>query len=533
VIRRPPLDVIRLFEPHDHSLPGLLESRRRANPDAPFMLFRDRTWSRGEFAEATLRLAAGLRARGINAGDKVAVLSANHEAHVLLLFALARLNATLVPVNPTVTSPELQHVLSRTTVSAMAVTPESVDVARQALAACGSKAWLLDAVGEMTDLPSLAQLMETSGATELPVPDPQATCVIIFTSGSTGLPKGAMHSQRNFVLAGEANVARLWLQPEDRVMGIMPLFHTNAMFYSLAGAVAAGACFILVEKFSASTFWDMVVETGATTVNIIEAIGRILRARPRSEFRPEHGLESVYGVRSDMADCFRNEFGVAKLISGYGMTEIPGVCCVPWSGLDKVGSMGFIGQHPDPDMKWAEVRIVDDAGADVPDGSTGEIWVRHPIVMQGYIGDEEQTRATFQDGWFKTGDLVRRDPDGVYWFVSRKKDVIRRRGENISGLEIDMVVAQHPGVAEVAAIPVPAELGEDEVMVCVVRRTGHDPSEEDIRNWCKGRLSAIKVPRYVLFMDSLPHSPTHKVQKQALKAQAVELMTRARDFQIG
>ena len=136
MIRRPPLDVIRLFQPHDDSLPGLLESRRQANPAAPFMLFRDRTWSRGEFAEATLRLAAGLRARGIAAGDRVAVLSANHEAQVLLLFALARLNAALVPVNPTVTSPELQHVLNRTTVSAMAVTPETVDVARQALAAC-------------------------------------------------------------------------------------------------------------------------------------------------------------------------------------------------------------------------------------------------------------------------------------------------------------------------------------------------------------------------------------------------------------
>ena len=530
MIRRPPFDVIRLFKPHDQSLPGLLESRRQADPDAPFLLFRNRTWTRDEFSQASRRLAAGLQSRGIKSGDRVAIICTNHEAQVLLLFALAHLNASLVLVGPGSTSAELQHVLNKTAVSAIAVTSETIEVTRQAVASSGSDAWLIDAFGELTGIDSLAQLMNHAGDAVLPQPDAQATCLIIFTSGSTGLPKGAMHSQRNFVLAGEANVARLWLQPEDRVMTIMPLFHTNAVFYSLAGSVAAGACCILIEKFSASTFWDTAVETGATTVNIIEAIGRILRARPRSEFRKEHRFESVYGVRSDMADCFRNEFGIPKLISGYGMTEIPGVCCVPWTGLDKVGSMGYIGQHPDPDMNWAEVRIVDDAGNDVPDGTAGEIWVKHPIVMKGYIGDEEQTRATFQDGWFKTGDLVRRDPDGVFWFVSRKKDVIRRRGENISAMEIDMVIARHPGVSEVAAIPVPAELGEDEVMVCVVKRVGENPSEEDIRDWCQEHLSAIKVPRYVLFMESLPHSPTHKVVKQALKSQAVELKAKARDF---
>ena len=140
------------------------------------------------------------------------------------------------------------------------------------------------------------------------------------------------------------------------------------------------------------------------------------------------------------------------------MTEIPGVCCNPFEGPNKHGSMGPVGRHPDPNRPWAECKVVDDSGNEVGDGVTGELWVRHPIVMLGYFRDPEQTRAAFRGGWFMTGDLVTRDADGYYTFVTRKKDIIRRRGENIAGAEIDRVILSHPGVFEVAAVPVPSEL---------------------------------------------------------------------------
>jgi crotonobetaine/carnitine-CoA ligase len=532
--RRTPLEVTRLYAAHGQTLPSLLVSRAQQSPDAPFMLFADKTWSRQSFLAATRRLAHGLAARGVMEGDRVAIAAPNHEAHVLLLFALAQLNAAMVPINPASNGAEMEYVLRRSSVSLVVVAPSTLQVVREAIATLDARPDLVDITGDAEGLPTLAELMEEraeeGAVAALPTAKADATCLVIFTSGSTGFPKGVMHSQRNFVLAGEANVSRLWLQPEDRVLTVMPLFHTNALFYSLAGSCAAGACLVLLERFSASTFWDTAVRTGATTVNFIEAIGRILKARPRSEFRPEHRIDCVYGARADIQDCFRDEFRIQHLISGFGMTEIPGVCCVPWEGPQKAGSMGLLGRHPDPEMPWAQARIVGDDGRDVAVGEPGEFWVRHPIVMQGYLGDPDQTRDAFQDGWFKTGDLVRQDADGVYWFVTRKKDIIRRRGENISGAELDRIIAEHPDVFEVAAVPVPSELGEDEVLACVVMRPHGHLSEEELHRWCQQHLTPIKVPRYILFMDSLPHTPTHKVAKQALKDSAVALQHRARDF---
>jgi crotonobetaine/carnitine-CoA ligase len=176
---------------------------------------------------------------------------------------------------------------------------------------------------------------------------------------------------------------------------------------------------------------------------------------------------------------------------------------------------------------------VDEEGRDVADGEPGELIVRTPIVMQGYYRDPEQTAAAFRDGWFLTGDLVRRDPDGFYYFVARKKDIIRRKGENIAGAELDRVVGMHPGVAEAAAIPVPAELGEDEILIAVVRKAGADVTAGEIGRWCGEHLAPVKVPRYVVFVESLPHTPTHRVAKFPLRldptllARAVDLLGEA------
>jgi len=231
-----------------------------------------------------------------------------------------------------------------------------------------------------------------------------------------------------------------------------------------------------------------------------------------------------------MEATFRDEFKIPHLIGGYGMTEIPGVTCNPVEGLRKAGSMGPVGRHPDPSRAWAQCRVVDDEGRDIGVNEEGELLVKTPIVMQGYFRDPEQTREAFVDGWFRTGDLVRRDEDGYFFFVARKKDIIRRRGENIAGAELDRVIGSHPAVHEAAAIAVPAELGEDEVLVAVVLKPAHHASAEDIAQWCRERLAPQKVPRYVLFVDDLPHTPTHKVAKAVLKKEPM-LKERAVDLQ--
>ena len=529
-----PLEVLKHYPPHDYSLCGAYESRMGAARERPFTVYQGKSWSRQAFREAYLAAARFLTARGIRNGDRIAVLARNDIGHVVLLFACARIGAILVPSNPEFGVAEARYVLHHAGVSAVACGKEVLPVVREACGGIEPAPWFMQFDAEAPDAPNLFDLMRDAPEVELPPPaGADATCIIIYTSGSTGFPKGAMHSQRNFVTSGEANVARLWLQPDERLLNVLPLFHVNALFYTLAGTLAAGATVIIVEKFSASTFWQTAVESGATQVNFIDAVGRILKARPRSEFRPEHRIRTVYGVRPETQECFRNEFRIRNLINGFGMTEIPGLTCNPFEGLQKSTSLGPIGRHPDAARTWAQCRLVDDNGKEVGVDEVGELWAKHPIVMQGYFRDSEQTAASFHDGWFRTGDLMRRDADGYFYFVTRKKDIIRRRGENIAGLEIDRVIGEHPGVIEVATVPVPAELGDEEILAAVVQKPGAGLKAEDIAAWCGGRLAAMKAPRFVLFMDELPHTPTHKIAKHVLKAdptlraRAIDLRGRA------
>ncbi len=347
--------------------------------------------------------------------------------------------------------------------------------------------------------------------------DPEATCIIVYTSGTTGSPKGVMHSQSSLISAGEAFVERMHLQPSDRLLTILPLFHINAMFYSVLGAFAAGAVLLIEQRFSASTFWDRVVDLKATQVNIIEAVATMLLNRPAQEYRANHSLRKIYGVRHAVREPMRKRFGVSMLVGGYAMTEIPGVLSTPLVGSIPPGAMGMLCRHPDPARPWAECRVVDDAGREVQDGEAGELIVRTPVLMQGYFDDEEQTSQAFRDAWFLTGDLVRRDAQGFFYFVTRKKDIIRRRGENIAGLELDQVISEHPGVLMAAAIGVPSDFGDEEILMVVKAREPGSLQEQDIVDWCRARLAPMKVPRYVLMVDDMPLTPTHKVAKAELK----------------
>ncbi len=526
-----PFEVLRLYPEHDYTLNGVLASRTIRDPSRPFIFFRERSWSWGEFANKVDATARVLAAHGIRKGDRMAVMARNCDGHVLLLLALSRLGAIMVPVNPEFGLQEAKYVLHHAEVSAVAATSDTLGVARDAAAGLKTPAWFVMLDDAVDGVPAIEDLIKAAPAAALPSDiTGDATCLIVYTSGTTGFPKGAMHSQRSFVTGGEAFVQRVYLQDDDRVMVVLPLFHINAMFYSVAGTLAAGASMIIIPKFSASTFWQTAVDTGATQVNIIEAIGSILRNRPRSEFRPEHRIARVYGVRASMDETFKNDFKIAHRIGGYGMTEIPGVTCNPFEGVQKLGSMGPVGRHPDPARPWAQCRVVDDEGRDVPVGEAGELWVKTPIIMQGYFRDPEQTANTFEGDWFKTGDLVKRDEDDYFYFISRKRDIIRRRGENIAAAELDRVVGEHPAVAEAGTIAVPSELGEDDIFVVVATKPGASVTAVEIAEWCRARLAPQKVPRYVAFIDELPHTPTHKIAKALLRADTA-LRARAVDLQ--
>jgi len=528
-----PLEVIGIYPEHHFTLASLLQSRLDFDPSRPFIIFNEKMISWKAFSDSRDRAAQMLLARGVKRGDRIAIMAHNHDAHVLLLFALSRIGAIMVPVNPEFGIAEAKYILNHSGASGIFCSAQTYPIAKEATQDFVIQPWFCSMDGEIEQVPDLMQSISESKNIALPKDDfADDICVLVYSSGTTGFPKGVMHSQRNLVLCAERQVARVELQPDDRCMCVLPMFHVNALFYSILGTVAAGCCLVIVGKFSASKFWETVAKTGTTQVNLIMAVTSILAGRSRDEFVPGVRLRCVSGspFTKETMDVFLNEFGVERVIEGFGMTEIPGAFSNPYDGPHLLASMGYPGKHPDPDMTWTQARVVDDVGKDVPDGTTGELVVKIPTMMQGYFNDPEQTAAAFQDGWFLTGDLVYRTPEGCFYFVARKKDIIRRRGENIAGAELDRIISLHPNVLEVATIATDSELGEDEIMAVVVPRPGTNLIEEDVRIWCAERLAAHKIPRFVIFVDKLPYTPTHKIAKFILKKDP-SLRARAIDFQ--
>lgn len=533
-----PAEVIGAYPGHAGTLASMLTSRASTVPDRDFIVFGDEALTYSQVLGLVERAASMYRARGVEAGQRVGVMSNNHPSIVLTWFALAQLGAVMVPVNPDFRVEETRYVFNHAEVSGVLCSAQAAATVREAIDAMHPQPWLLfndsaDGSHGTSDACTFDAAMQSAPSDAAPQSGcADASCVFIYTSGTTGFPKGVMHSQRNVLLAGEGFVQRMYLQPTDRLMCVLPMFHINALFYSLAGALAAGATLVLMPRFSASRFWHDVARHRVTEANTLAAVTGILMRRPRDEYVAGHSLRKIYGApfSAETHRVFRDEFNVPTLVEGYGMSEIPGALNNPFPGPHKVGSMGLPSRHPDAQVTLAQLRVVDDAGNDLPNGQTGELIVKTPMVMQGYFRDPEQTAAAFRDGWFLTGDLAWRDDDGYFWFVARKKDIIRRRGENISGAELDRIVESHPDVQQAAAIGVPNDFGDDDILIAVVPRPGATLAAPDVAAWVRDRLAAHKVPRYVAIVEALPLTPTHRVAKFKLRGD-IALRQRAVDIE--
>jgi crotonobetaine/carnitine-CoA ligase len=542
-----PGEVLALYPSHADTIPTLLASRASVVPEKYALEFECRRWTYAALDEVSTLLAQAAAQRGVNKGDRIAVVSVNTDLSIIVFLAAAKLGAMFVPLNPAATDEDLHYLLGHCGASVVVSQPDQVERVRSVVErideesnATSTRATRVIDMNELGltagDVPtmreSVRRLVARREEVTLADVEPDDPVVVIYTSGTTGFPKGVLHSHRNYVLAGEAFVARLHLQPSERCLALLPFYHINALFYSLGGALAAGGTLITARSFSASRFWKLAAETRATQFNFLAAVGTILMKRARSEYDGGHCIRKMYGapMTEEMLRVFNTEFNVPWMIEGYGMSEIPGAACNPFLGPHKLGSIGLPAVHPRFGEDFSQLRVVDEAGADVAVGEVGELVVKTPILFKGYLNDPEQTASAFRDGWFLTGDLARRDAEGYFYFVARKKDIIRRRGENISGAELDRVVSGHPSVLEAAAIGVPSELGEEEILVAVVPKPSMQVSVPEILDWCRNHLSPMKVPRYVLFAESLPHTPSHRVAKHRLKAEP-DLLTRAVDTQ--
>jgi crotonobetaine/carnitine-CoA ligase len=483
----------------------LLSGAATARPDDLYLLFGDDSYTLGTTAGRAGGIAANLRALGIGRGDRVVVVLGNEPSFLFALFALAAIGAILVPVNPAATAAELAAALGEADPALVVCTRERFADLREA---AGDGAEVV-AVEELTDQGPYPS--DDSGATSDDV------AVMFLTSGTTGAPKLVMQSHRALVLAAEGFPWWLGLQASDRLMTALPLWHINALVYSALGSLDAGAGFVLLPKFSASHFWGQARAYGATQFNVVGAMLEILARRPPSDddTNPARLCYTALAPATRERHLEIERRFDLTLVAGYGLSECPYGTIWPLDGPRPYGSMGRLKQHPELGV-ISQARLVSDDGADVPAGTPGELLLRNPAVMTGYFNRPAETAAALRDGWLHTGDLVRLDAGGTYHFVARKKEVIRRRGENVTPGEIEAALESHPAVAEAVVIAVPSDLGEDDIKAFVTGTPGTSPDLEELRDRLGERMAPYKLPRYLEVVDEFPRTPTGRVARRSL-----------------
>ncbi len=486
------------------------------------------------YAEApttAARVAGFLTAAGLSPGDRVATLLSNRIELIELWFGLSWAGAVLVPLNTAIRGAQLTHAIRTTTprfvvvesrfLSLLESVPEAMADTHAIFVVDPDSGGEVRTIGGVEVLP----LSKSDAFSEAALVRPSDPAAILFTSGTTGPSKGVICPHAQFYWWGVLTGESLRITPDDIVYTTLPMFHTNAL-NAFWQALLAGCTYSFVERFSASRFWSDAQAHNATVTYLLGAIAQILQKQPESERDRQHRVRIALSpaTSSDLVDEFESRFGV-ELVDGYGSTETNFIFSNALDGSPP-GTMGKV-------QPGFDVRIVDEDDRDVPDGSPGELLVRHhePYSMAcGYFGNAEATVHAWKDLWFRSGDRVYRDSDGVYHFLDRLKDAIRRRGENISSWEVENALSLHPDVANAAVVGVSSELSEEEVMAFVQLKSGVSPRPEHLVRFLEEHLAYFAIPRYWNFVAELPMTENGKVIKHILRAEGVTAHTWDRDY---
>jgi acyl-CoA synthetase (AMP-forming)/AMP-acid ligase II len=477
------------------------------------------------YGDAHARIAAlrdAYRAKGYGRGHRVGILMENRPGFFLHWFALNALGVSLVPINPDMRAAELEYLIGHSEIVAAIVIPQ-----RQSDVAAAAKA-----IGR--DIPVVGPDDEPAAirasAPRPGTPDRDSECALLYTSGTTGQPKGCVLPNEYFLYAGHwyANVGGLIALRDgcERMLTPLPVFHMNAMAYSAMAMVTTGGCLIVLDRFHPKSWWASVKNSRATIVHYLGVMPPMLMGAPESADDKRHSVRFGFGAGVDkvLHNPFEIRFGF-PLIEAWAMTETGAGAVVVASREPRhtgTSCFGRLGAE-------LEARIVADGGTEAGIDEPGELLVRHTGAsprygfFREYLKDAEATAEAWDGGWFHTGDVVRRGPEGAFHFVDRKKNVIRRSGENISAVEVESVLMQHPAVRQVAVAPAPDTVRGDEVFACVVSEgelpdaAARNKIAADLVAWSLSRLAYYKAPGYVAFVSALPLTSTQKIQRGALK----------------
>jgi crotonobetaine/carnitine-CoA ligase len=515
----------------ERTLPQLLRRHAETRPDAPFLRYLgDEYVSFGGMESDTNRIANALRLLGVAAGDRVALILPNSLMFVRLWFAAAKLGAIEVPIDPELRGRLLAHVLANSAPSVVcchvsllgALAEVSGDLSLNAVVVVDGDVEDAHAAGvRARRICPVAELFEGGESTPdagVHFSDPLA---ILYTSGTTGPAKGVIMPHNQFYAFTEMFARNLELEASDSYYTPLPLFHADAQLFGVYFPLIYGTRGTLDGRFSASRYWDNVRASGATATNMLGAMAHILWKRepePDDASNPLRVAQALPMI--PFRDGFEQRFAMA-LVTAYGQTETNFVT-YDTPGNRRDGSCG----RP---AAGFQVAVVDAFDHPLPAGETGEIVVRHEhpwTVSSGYYGMPEQTAAAGRNLWWHSGDSGHFDEDNWLYFDGRIKDVIRRRGVNISAHEVETIVDEHPAVFESAVLAVPSELSEDDIKVVVVVRDGVDLTPSDLLDHCAQHLPRHMVPRYVeVRRVPLPRTPSEKIAKETLRTEGVTAET--------
>jgi crotonobetaine/carnitine-CoA ligase len=469
--------------------------------------------------QALRQLYAGA---GIGHGHRVALLLGNRPDHFFHLFALNALGASIVPLNPDNTADEMLYAISHSEAD-LAV---SAGTRRDDLLAVARRRDPPLPVYAAEDLPS--SLAEPTPGPREGTPGPISEAALLYTSGTTGRPKGCIISNDYFLTSGGWYLGRggrlSFTFGQERLFNPFPVFHMNAGVMSLMAVTLSASCLISADRFHPKTWWRDLVATGATAVHYMGVIPPILFKQPPVAEETMHGVKFGLGASVDPTfhAAFERRFGF-PMVEVWGMTETGRVLC------DNMEPRQINTRAIGGPRDGLEVLIADDADAPVARGEAGQLLVRfagsdpRKGFFSGYLKEAEATEQAWRGGWFHTGDMVREAPDGMLHFVDRRKNIVRRSGENISAAEVEEAIITHPAVHTVAVMPIEDELREEEVMACVVLIEGIAGDRniaQAIFDHSRTQLAYYKAPGWIVFRETLPVTTTTKIQKGLIFAAA-------------
>lgn len=485
-------------------------------------------YTRSELWEASRRVAAALTELGIQPGDRVCTFIDNRGEFLEVVFGCLAAGAVAVPLNTALQGDILENMVHQASPRVLVIESAYSQQWASLLGAIDGLEHVItvgDAdgalqVGPPVTVTSFDAMKEASPAPYRPG-NPGDLAMILYSSGTTGRSKGVMWTNRMLLVTGTCATGVLGYEPDDVVFTCLPLFHGNALITTFLGCLTAGASVAIAPRFSASAFWQTICEQEATITGLLGTMAPILWRQPETHWERDHNLRRILVIPGlkDRQEEFEARFGV-EVTELYG-SEAGIPLGIP-AGERRVGSCG-------KPTGYYECALVDEADEPVEQGEVGELVVRPraPWTLPlGYWRAPEATIETWQNLWLHTGDLLREDDEGWFYFADRAKDAIRRSGENISSFEVEEVLISHPDVAEAAAFGVPSELAEEEVMAAVVLRPGVDLDHRELVAFCEDRLPYFAVPRYYDFRASLPKTETEKVRKGALREEGVTDTTR-------